>query len=159
MVWQRLVGSLKLEVSFAEYSLFYRALLQKRPIISRSLLFAATPYPVWIFFVCGRWRRSNSHSDTLFPVIFLACTPRITLTPYPLSSFLYVADRITQTSPREHGNLRLFTHQCAFLFLSRAQPILILIAAHAIPRLHCIRVVVSSCCACCSHTRALKTGW
>jgi len=28
----RLVGSLKSEVSFAEYSLFYRALLQKRPV-------------------------------------------------------------------------------------------------------------------------------
>ena len=38
------VGSLKLQVSFAEYSLFYRALLQKRPIIIRSLLIVATPY-------------------------------------------------------------------------------------------------------------------
>jgi len=33
MGWLRLVGSLKLYVSFAEYGLFYRALLQKRPII------------------------------------------------------------------------------------------------------------------------------
>jgi len=32
-----LVGSLKSKVSFAEYRLFYRALLQKRPIILRSL--------------------------------------------------------------------------------------------------------------------------
>jgi len=31
--WLLLVGSTKLQVSFAEYSLFYRALLQKRPII------------------------------------------------------------------------------------------------------------------------------
>ena len=31
--WLRLVGSLKSHVSFAGYSLFYRALLQKRPII------------------------------------------------------------------------------------------------------------------------------
>jgi len=31
--WLRLVGSMKLQVSFAEYSLFYRALLQKRRII------------------------------------------------------------------------------------------------------------------------------
>ena len=31
-------------VSFAEYSLFYRALLQKRPVILRSLLIVATPY-------------------------------------------------------------------------------------------------------------------
>ena len=29
----RLVGSLKLQVSFAEYRLFYRVLLQKRPVI------------------------------------------------------------------------------------------------------------------------------
>jgi len=31
MEWLRLVGSSKLQVSFAEYSLFNRALLQKRP--------------------------------------------------------------------------------------------------------------------------------
>jgi len=43
MGWLRLVGSLKLYVSFAEYSLFYRALLQTRPIILRSLLIIATP--------------------------------------------------------------------------------------------------------------------
>jgi len=44
MGWLRLVGSLKLQVSFAEYSLFYRALLQKRPIILRDLLIVATLY-------------------------------------------------------------------------------------------------------------------
>jgi len=44
MGWLRLVGSLKLQVSFAEYSLFYRALLQMRPVILRSLLIEATPY-------------------------------------------------------------------------------------------------------------------
>jgi len=44
MGWLRLVGSLKFKVSFAEYSLFHRALLQKRPIIVRSLLILATPY-------------------------------------------------------------------------------------------------------------------
>jgi len=38
------VGSFKLYVSFAEYSLFYRALLQKRPVILRSLLIVATPF-------------------------------------------------------------------------------------------------------------------
>jgi len=43
MGWLRLVGSLKLKVSFAEYHLFYKALLQKRPIILRSLLIVATP--------------------------------------------------------------------------------------------------------------------
>jgi len=43
MGWLALVGSLKLQASFAEYRLFHRALLQKRPIILRSLLFVATP--------------------------------------------------------------------------------------------------------------------
>jgi len=42
MGWLRLVDSLKLQVSFAEYRLFYRALLQKRPIILRVLLIVAT---------------------------------------------------------------------------------------------------------------------
>ena len=53
--WLRLVGSLKSYVSFAEYSLLYRALLYKRPVIIRlvckrepiilmSLLIVATPY-------------------------------------------------------------------------------------------------------------------
>ena len=40
----QLVRSLKLEVSSAEYRLFHRVLLQKRPIILRSLLIVATPY-------------------------------------------------------------------------------------------------------------------
>ena len=44
MGWLQLVGSLKSLVFFAENSLFYRALLQKRPIILRSLLIVATPY-------------------------------------------------------------------------------------------------------------------
>ena len=38
MGWLQRVGSLKLQVSSAEYCLFYRALLQKRPVILRSLL-------------------------------------------------------------------------------------------------------------------------
>ena len=45
MGWLRLVDSFKLQVSFAEYSLFYGALLQRRPVILRSLLIVATPYP------------------------------------------------------------------------------------------------------------------
>jgi len=44
MGWLRLVGSFKLYVSVAEYSLFYKALLHKRPIILWSLLIVATPY-------------------------------------------------------------------------------------------------------------------
>ena len=44
MEWLRLVGSSKLYFFFAEYHLFHRALLQKRPVILRSLLIVATPY-------------------------------------------------------------------------------------------------------------------
>ena len=47
MGWLRLVGSLKSQVSFAEYCLFYGVLLQKRLIILRSLLIEATPYTAW----------------------------------------------------------------------------------------------------------------
>jgi len=52
MGWLQSVGSIKLYVSFAEYSLFYRALLLKRPIIW-SILTEATPDP-WNLncFVC-----------------------------------------------------------------------------------------------------------
>jgi len=53
MGWLRSVGSIKLKVSFAEYRLFYRALLQKRPIILSILLTVANPY----VFVCNRIAR------------------------------------------------------------------------------------------------------
>jgi len=43
MGWLRLAGSLKLQVSLAEYGLFYRALLQTRPVILRSLRIVVTP--------------------------------------------------------------------------------------------------------------------
>ena len=44
MGWLWSVGSIQLQVTFAEYRLFYRALLQKRPIISSILLNKTTPY-------------------------------------------------------------------------------------------------------------------
>jgi len=42
----RWVGSWNLKVSSVEYSLFYRALLQKRPVLLRSLLVVATSYEI-----------------------------------------------------------------------------------------------------------------
>ena len=55
MGWLRLLGSFKLQVSFTEYRLFYRALLQKRPIFLRSLLIVAIPYDftVALYRVCS----------------------------------------------------------------------------------------------------------
>ena len=46
--WLRLVGCLKLQIAFVEYRLFYRVLLQKRPVIWRSLLIVATLYASFI---------------------------------------------------------------------------------------------------------------
>jgi len=42
--WLRLVGSLKLQVSFAKEPYKRDDILQKRPLIFRSLLIVATPY-------------------------------------------------------------------------------------------------------------------
>jgi len=44
MGWLRLVDSLKLQVSFAKEPYKRDSILQKRPIILRSLLIVATPY-------------------------------------------------------------------------------------------------------------------
>ena len=44
MGWLRLVGSSKLEVSFAKEPYKKDYILQKRPMILRSLLIVATPY-------------------------------------------------------------------------------------------------------------------
>ena len=44
MRWLRLLGSIQLQIFCAEYGLFYRALLQKTPIILSILLTMATPY-------------------------------------------------------------------------------------------------------------------
>jgi len=52
MGWLRLVGSIQFYVSFAEYSLCYRALLQKKPIILSILLTEATPYGGEIIYQC-----------------------------------------------------------------------------------------------------------
>jgi len=50
------VGSFKFKVSFARYHLFYRTLLKKRPIISRSLLIVATPN---MFYMSVLWCNSS----------------------------------------------------------------------------------------------------
>jgi len=67
--WLRLVGSLKLEVSFAKYRLFYRALLQKRPVVLRSLLIVGTPYvyseTLHAYCVCFLIHTLHVYADTL----------------------------------------------------------------------------------------------
>jgi len=48
MGWLRLVGSIQLQVSFAKEPYKRDDILQKRPIILRSLLIVATPYVSWL---------------------------------------------------------------------------------------------------------------
>ena len=55
--WLRLVGSLKLQVSFATEPYKRDDILQKRPIIWRSLLIVATPYHL----TCGCPYMGRSH--------------------------------------------------------------------------------------------------
>jgi len=56
MGWLRSVGSLKLQVSFAKEPYKRDDILQKRPVILRSLLIVATPYVENDTFVCVTWR-------------------------------------------------------------------------------------------------------
>jgi len=67
--WLRLAGSLKLEVSFAKYRLFYRPLLQERPVDLRSLLIVATPYVysdiLHAYCVCFLIHTLHVYPDTL----------------------------------------------------------------------------------------------
>jgi len=85
MGWLRLAGSLKDQVSFAEYSLFYKALLQKRPIILKSILIVATPQDaqsqrlalgdVFFFLVQRGTRFGGKHTIKVSPrlILFLFC--------------------------------------------------------------------------------------
>jgi len=86
MGWLRLVGSLKLYVSFAKYSLFYRALLQKRPIIFKSLVIVATPY--WI-----KWPMPYTH------------THAYTYTHTHVHTHVY-----TYTRTHVHAHMHIHTH-------------------------------------------------
>jgi len=69
-----LVGSLKLYVSFAEYHLFYRALLQKRPIILRSLL---EPYKRYKYRSAMNAFIADSHDLYVCQVSFAFCVLRV----------------------------------------------------------------------------------
>jgi len=66
MGWLRLVGSLKLYVSYAEHSLFYRALLRKRPTFLRSLPIEATPHECMSrTHECVQFLHSEAHAKGL----------------------------------------------------------------------------------------------
>ena len=78
MGWLRLVGSLKLQVSFAKEPYKRNDILQKRPIILRSLLIVATPYKLMsrtgLFLVdCGACRYYMCNSACSYYMCNSAC--------------------------------------------------------------------------------------
>ena len=60
----RLVGSFKLQVYFAKYNLFYRALSQKGPIILCSPLIVATPYQRAYMKASNIYTHARTHTHT-----------------------------------------------------------------------------------------------
>jgi len=60
MGWLRLVGSLKLQVSFAKEPYKRVYILQRRLLISRSLLIVATPYVFIQIYLCVLDRRGQT---------------------------------------------------------------------------------------------------
>jgi len=70
MGWLRLVGSLKLRVSCAQEPYKRDDILQKRPIILRTLLILATPYTPYHARICTTfWHPAYNVRDFLTPCI------------------------------------------------------------------------------------------
>jgi len=100
MGWLRLVSSLKLHVCFAKYSLFCRALLQKRPTIWRQIcayacivqpvplkmrlgmvigmqdeiLIAIKKLPLYVSFQIFKWKETWNNSF-MIPIRISVCIP------------------------------------------------------------------------------------
>jgi len=85
--WLRLVGSLKWKVSFPEYRLFYGALLQKRPIILRSLLIVATPY--WCVYMYTYRLHPQERFYVPTKLYVPTCICNIFITHIPLFVFIW----------------------------------------------------------------------
>jgi len=75
MGWLRLVGSLKLQVSFAKEPYKRDDILQKRPIMLRSPLIVATPYPMAI----SNWQ--DIPNTTTFQPEALSLSPAVCVCP------------------------------------------------------------------------------
>jgi len=98
MRWLQVVGSFTLYVSFAEYRLFYRAPLQKRPVILRSILSVDTPYQQTS---CStsledsgllpqpQWARSLVPKASVVAAVYICYTCTHTYSPY-IYAFIYI---------------------------------------------------------------------
>ena len=104
MGWLRLVGSSKLQVFLEEHRLFYRALLQKRPVILRSLLIVATPEGVkksrifWCMILCVVF----SHPKfVVHDIVYGILSPYVSCVL--LHGTVYIVSRPTQLFTQESG--------------------------------------------------------
>jgi len=104
MGWLQLVSSFKLLVSFAEYSLFYRALLQKRLTILRSL-----PMSYIHTVSCLSHIHSSTHSHAFTLLYTLCCLLHIHSCTHRLTHALFLhavcclAHIHSSTRPRTHS--------------------------------------------------------
>jgi len=155
----RLVGSLKLWVSFAEYSLFYRALLQKRPLILRSLLIIATlyarcAYPPRLYMhayicryriICITHTYTCSHYRTTFTLCMLIYIYTYSIMyvwlPVYANDYLYMhIDRKNLPPPGGFLSINMITCICTYSFIY---------LAHAYIFLYSIMYVMHTCL--CTH--------
>jgi len=116
MGWLRLVASIKLQVSSTEYRLFYKSLLQKRPVILSILLTEATPYTceygrtysyVWLTHmtlscVCRDNRDANmSPKETYIRDLYMCDIHMYTHVTHMTNSYVWHSKRNLNTSPKE----------------------------------------------------------
>jgi len=73
MGWLRLVGSLKVQVSFAKEPYKSDGILQKRHLISRSLLIVATPYQQQRPHTYTHIHRHDTHTHTSTDMCVAVC--------------------------------------------------------------------------------------
>jgi len=108
MGWLWWVGFLKLWVLFAEYLLFYWALLQKRPIILRSQLIIPTPHPcyhdIYIWSCVYKTKTTYPYIDNLYiwpsaNTTFCSCggerAPVYVGDEWDMTKFMYIYDKYT----------------------------------------------------------------
>jgi len=118
--WLRWVASIKLQVSFAEYRLFYRDLLQKRPIILSILVSEASPQD-WQAFDSYAWNAmlllSLSVSLSLPPSLTHTHTswviPRIwnmAFDPYAWNAILLLSLSLSHTHTHTHTSWEEWFH-------------------------------------------------
>jgi len=116
MGWLRSVGSIKLYISFAEYRLFYRSLLQKRPIILSILLTKATPYASTTWFPCMRPRfRLLRFLALPLPLPLLFSLPRSFCHSLPLASSYLLPLYILDLNAQRYSVLQCVAVCCSVL--------------------------------------------